>query len=140
MEKSVLLEKIEALNVKESWKEKFRLYAEAGLTSGGFFPKFENKNVLKGKFGATFNIFSVLFGPFYYISLGLYKKAGMIFIFFGIARFLTNIIGDNLGMMSPSIVLLAFVIFYIYFIFFYFPTMVNYDYYRKQVLGENFWW
>ena len=144
MEKSVLLERIEALNVKESWKQKFRLYAEAGLKSGNFFPTFENANILKGNFLAKFNPFACLFGVFYYLYLGLYKKAGMIVVFFIVLQFLMGLI-DGIGVSNlpyPMIHIILFLLiipnFYFYFV--YFSMSANYDYYRKQVLGENFWW
>lgn len=143
MENSALLEKIEALDVKEAWKQKFRLYAEAGIKGGGFFPTIENKSILKGQLPAKYNIFGFLFGPFYYIALGLYKKAGMIFLFYGVMKFLIGLVGaliQGIGYPITHLFLFIFILFYIYFIFFYFPIMVNYDYYRKQVLNENFWW
>lgn len=144
MEKSGLVEKIEALNVKEAWKQKFRLYVEAGLKSGGVFPKFENENILKGKFLAKFNPFACLFGIFYYLYLGLYKKAGMIVVFFIILQFLMGLIDSivmpNLPYPITHIVLFILIIPNFYFYFVYFSMTVNYDYYRKQVLGEDFWW
>lgn len=144
MEKSVLLERIEALNVKESWKQKFRLYAEAGLKSGNFFPTFENTKILKGKFLAKFNPFACLFYVFYYLYLGLYKKAGMIVVFFLVLQFLMgltgSIIAPRLSYPMTHIILFILILLNFYFYFVYFSMSANYDYYRKQVLGENFWW
>lgn len=137
MEKSVLLEKIETLDVKESWKEKFRLYAEAGLESGGIFPKFGNKEVIRGKFLAHSNAFGFLFGILYYLYLELYKKAGLFFIFYCVSSFLVGIIygitdgSVNLEGLDVGVTLLSLI---------YIAMTVNYDHYRKKVLGENFWW
>ena len=137
MEKSALLEKIETLDIKESWKKKFRLYAEAGLKSGGFFPKFENKDVLKGNFLANSNGFGFLFGILYYLYLGLYKKAGLFVLFYTVSSFFVGIVygitdgNINLEGLDIGITFLSLI---------YVSMTVNYDYYRKQVLGENFWW
>lgn len=134
MEKSVLLERIEALNVKESWKQKFRLYVEAGIKfKFGFQPEFENMSVLKGKFGmlkSYSNIFGFLFGFFYYIYLGMYKKAGLIF-------FIWTLFNVIVGMLTDE--LYATNLFAVIFLF-YLARSVNFDFYRKKVLGENFWW
>jgi hypothetical protein len=128
MDKNALMEKIESLDVKESWKEKFRLYAEAGLKSGGFFPKFENQSLLKGKFRAMFNFLGFFFSIFYYIYLGMYKKAGLLFLIGVFANIFLSMISEKLAIPASTIVPSIA------------ATMVNFDFYRKKVLGENFWW
>lgn len=138
MDKNALMEKIESLDVKESWKEKFRLFAEAGLKSGGFFPKFENKDVLKGKYRAEFNtspfllaiISGGLFTIFYYIYLGLYKKSGLLFILLIIITVVAEAVTQDTKSYLLAMLLLAG----------YSANFVNYDFYRKKVLGEDFWW
>ncbi len=136
MEKSALLEKIETLDIKESWKKKFRLYAEAGLKSGGIFLKFEHKEAIQGKILANSNAFGFLFGILYYLYLGLYKKAGLFFLFYCVSSFLVGLIysltdgGVDLEGLDVGVTLLSLV---------YISMTVNYDHYRKKVLGENFW-
>jgi hypothetical protein len=115
--------------ISESWKRRFFLIEKAGG------PKLSKiRDLSPGERMKVFNnIWASFFGPFYYLSKGMWKKA---------------------------ISLLAFsVVFFVIFTLFYWPTRsslrfsmsfvcftvnfgirANIDYYKKMILNDNGWW
>jgi hypothetical protein len=120
---------IESLPVSNSWKQKFRLLEQAGG------PKQPNLKALSfgERFKIAFNILAFLFGPFYYLAKGMWKKGLALFgacvaaiVVIGFALDLVGLtkIANALGYGAAAI----------------FAVRANIDYYKKMVLGENGWW
>ena len=112
----------------EAWKIRFALLEKAG---GLKLPKV--KELAFGERAkAVFNVYGFLFGPFYYLAKGMWKKA----ISLGSACFVAvAILQGILAAMGISddgvtVVISAAV----------FATRANIDYYKKIVLGDNGWW
>lgn len=113
--------------VDEKWQLKFTLMDQAG---GPKFPQIK-KLSLGERMKVVFSIGGFLFGPFYYLAKGMWKKAisltAVVFVMilvldqiltaFDLPGVITNLIG-------PAI----------------FATRANVDYYKKIILGENGWW
>ena len=121
--------RIESLPVSNSWKQKFRLLEKAGG------PKQPNLKALSfgERFKIAFNVLAFLFGPFYYLAKGMWKKGLALFgacvaaiVVIGFALDLVGLtkIADALGYGAAAI----------------FAARANIDYYKKMVLGENGWW
>lgn len=74
---------IDALEVNESWKEKFRLIEEAGGFNGLYI---RNPGVLsfRERLALTFNLGGLLLGPIYYFWKGMWVK-GTLYIALAIA-------------------------------------------------------
>ncbi|MET0335796.1 MAG: DUF2628 domain-containing protein, partial [Rhizobacter sp.] len=85
------------------------------------------------RFKISFNVLAFLFGPLYYLTKGMWKKAlslfgacivvvvvvGVVLDLFGFGK-----IADALGYGAAAI----------------FAVRANIDYYKKMVLGDNGWW
>jgi len=120
-------DKINGLDVSDSWKAKFLTINRANPISFGFIPKFENPKELK--FSAKFNFLAFFFSVIYYAIKGMWKKALSIL---GLSIILTVIV----NMIKPS-----FAQFVSYGIAGLAAGMANNDFYRFKVLDEgNFWW
>lgn len=121
--------KINTLAVDDSWKTKFRTLAEAEPISFGLIPKFKNEAIYKNSPITTkMNFWALLFGVFYYIAKGMWKKGiVLVAIGFGVNVLLTLLFGEKAGN-SASYGIMAI-----------FAAFANFDYYRKMVLGEDFW-
>jgi hypothetical protein len=125
-------EKIESLRVTPSWKEKFKAIAETKPIGGGLKPEFEDEGKYKTlPFWTKFSAWGLLFGALFYFFKGMPKK-GIVLI--------------AMAIILPSVIVAIFpqngiLLFGAYIL----PTVAafahaNIDYYRKLVLGEDFWW
>lgn len=111
----------------EAWKVRFALLEKAGgpkLTKISELPFGERQKVI-------FNVWGFLFGPFYYLAKGMWKKA-IVLIALCLAAIV--ILSMLLEAMAVSSVITNFIAPAI------FATRANVDYYKKIVLGENGWW
>jgi Protein of unknown function (DUF2628) len=120
---------VSRLPVSDGWKTKFRLISKAG---GPQLKKLKDLSFGE-RFKITFNILAFLFGPFYYIAKGMWKRGlslfaacvvvvvvlGLIFDALGYGRF-----GNSLGYGAAAM----------------FAVRANIDHYKKWVLGDNGWW
>lgn len=122
---------IDGLPVSDKWKEKFRLFRKAGA------PAFSRLKDLpageRKRAGFGFNLFAFLFGPFYYLAKGMWRRglslmvvciavvAGLEIMFelLGWKR-----LGNALGYGVAAV----------------YAVRANIDYYKKMVLGDNGWW
>jgi len=123
------LQKIESLAVSETWKEKFRTIASAKPLNFGLALKFENQDVwMKSKIWTKLNPFAMLFGVFYYVFLGMWKKGLMLFIIgIGVVTIAEILFGSKI----VDFLAIGFNAVY--------ATYANLDFYRKKVLDEDFW-
>ncbi len=82
---------------------------------------------------SAFNILALLFGPFYYITKGMWRKAISLFLVCVVVVVILELLLEVAGFGSvgraPGYGVAAV-----------FAVRANIDYYKKTVLGENGWW
>jgi hypothetical protein len=121
---------IDALDVSDRWKDKFRAIALAG---GPSMPKRKQlpKDMRRQALG--FNVLAFLFGPLYYLAKGMWKKAILYFVAlvllvfvvsFALAYFGHEGFARALGYGAAA----------------FFAVKANSDYYKKMVLKDNGWY
>lgn len=120
-------EKINSLNVSDSWKDKFRNIESAEPISLSPLPNFKYPKKLN--FWTKLNTLAFLFNFIYYAIKGMWKKG---LVLFGINVLVVII----LSIIAPQFTGMAWIV----------PAvlaqqMANTDFYRFKVLDEgNFWW
>jgi hypothetical protein len=121
---------IDALEVFDRWKEKFRAIALAGgpsLPNRKQLPKDMRRQAL------GFNVLAFLFGPLYYLAKGMWKKAILYFVALMVLLILLDIVLNYFGQGEFGRALgygaAAF-----------FSVKANGDYYKKMVLKDNGWY
>jgi hypothetical protein len=126
--KGAAFSNIPVQEASEAWKRKFALLEKAG---GPKLPK--AKELAFGeRVKVVFNVLGFVFGPFYYLAKGMWKKAISLFSVCIVAIVILAIILDAMGMSDEiPIYLISSVVF---------ATRANIDYYKKIVLGDNGWW
>jgi hypothetical protein len=120
---------IDELPVSDAWKTKFKLMEKAG---GVKMPQF--KALTTGeRMKLGFGILPFLFGPFYYLAKGMWKKAITLFLLCLVVILLIEIALEmaGLGRFGRSLTYGAGAVYAI---------RANIDYYKKMVLGQNGWW
>jgi hypothetical protein len=120
---------IDGLPVSASWKSKFKLIRKAGgprLPDFGQLPMGERMKM-------HFNILAGLFGPFYYIGKGMWRKGMALFALCFSAILVLGAVLDMLGYggISKGLGYGAAAVY---------AVRANLDYYKKMVLGDNGWW
>jgi hypothetical protein len=120
---------IDELPVSDSWKTKFHLMEKAGGVKMPHFKALSFGERMKVGFG----ILPFLFGPFYYLAKGMWKKAISLFVVCLVAIVILEIVLEmaGLGRFSKSLVYGAGAVY---------ASRANIDYYKKMVLGQNGWW
>jgi hypothetical protein len=119
---------IDALDVSETWKTRFRLLERAGG------PKMPHINDLRygDRTRVMFNILAFLFGPLYYVSKGMWRKAITFFLIGVAAIVILTFVFEALGWSSVNRALS-------YGLAAFFSMRANIDYYKRVVLGDNGW-
>jgi hypothetical protein len=117
----------ELQSISDSWKTKFELFEKAG---GVKLPN--AKNLPFGeRMKVVFNVWGFLFGPFYYLVKGMWKKAvsllGISILIIVILEVICQVLGISDGITN----FVASAIF---------ATRANIDFYKKVKLGDNGWW
>ena len=119
-----MAENISELQIPETWKRKFMLIEEAGgvntLDLGALtFGK---------RFSLFWNIWALLFGPFYYLYLGLWRQSVSYFIVYLIfILLLLSLSFTEIANAAGTGLAIAYMM------------RANTLYYRKVVLGQNLW-
>lgn len=117
--------RIDALPVSDAWKTRFRLIERAG---GAKLP-----NLKALSFGqrmkVMFNVLAFLFGPLYYLTKGLWKKALVLFAICVVVVVVADLVmgdrfGNAIGIATGAL----------------FAVRANIDFYKKKVLGDDGWW
>lgn len=111
------------------WRIRFDLVEKAG---GPTRPRFKQLR-LGERFRLVFNLWALLFGPFYYLAKGMWRKA-LVAAFIGLPlMFLINVVAPHgeLDYLKPVINTIINV---------WFTVHANVNYYKKIVLGDNGWW
>lgn len=117
----------EVESISDSWKVKFELLEKAG---GVKLPNAKNLP-LGERMKVVFNVWGFLFGPFYYLAKGMWKKAISLL---GISVLIIVVLTAICQAMGISDAITNFVAGAI------FATRANIDFYKKVKLGENGWW
>jgi hypothetical protein len=121
--------RIDALQVSDSWKIRFRLLERAG---GVKMPKL--KNLSSGeRMKIMLNLLAFLFGPFYYLAKGMWKKG---LVLFGICFLIVVVLELGLELVGLGRIGNAIG----YGVGAIFALRANIDFYKKMVLGDNGWW
>lgn len=121
--------KIDSLSVSESWKQKFRTIADTEPITLGIFPKFKNVQVYKNApFTLKFNLWAFFFGLFYYLAKGMWKRG---LVLAGVSILISLIVALIFGDKAATYMNMGLGALY--------GSFANIDYYRKMVLGEDFW-
>jgi tetrahydromethanopterin S-methyltransferase subunit F len=119
-----LTSKIDGLDINEVWKQRFKLIEKIGWDKGmwknyGNFKQLSTKERMQ----VGFNVWALLFGPFYYFAKGMWKMALIILGAWFLLIFALSILGIDF-------MLFRFLI----------PGwccgMANYDYYQFKVGGK----
>ena len=120
---------IDALEVSDKWKEKFRAIALAG---GPSLPDLKKLPRHKRRKAFSFNVLAFLFGPIYYIAKGMWKKGLAIFFIALVLIVVLGVILDYFGLGKVAD-LLGYAVSAVY------ALRANIDYYKKMVLRDNGW-
>ena len=120
-------DKINSLDISDSWKTKLLTIDRAKPINLGLVPKFENQKELN--FGVKFNFLAFFFSIIYYAIKGMWKKAIAILGLNIVLVIIVSMINPNFAQfVGFGIAGLA-------------AGMANNDFYRFKVLDEgNFWW
>jgi hypothetical protein len=121
---------IDRLRVSDSWKRKFKAIHKAG---GWSLPDLRNLTSEDRKAIPTFNVLAFLFGPFYYLCKGMWKKGLTLFVLCVIGILILDGVMQlfGLGNFTRATGFAAAAVF---------GALANRDYYAKMVLGQNGWW
>jgi hypothetical protein len=122
--------RIDALAVSDTWKRRFRAIAKAG---GPALPHVKTMSKEERKDLSPFNILAFLFGPFYYLAKGMWKKAlamgGACIAAVLVFQMVMLMLGlESLARASGFAVGAVFAV------------RANLDFYKKMVLGDDSWW
>ncbi|MBB4315101.1 DUF2628 domain-containing protein [Roseospira marina] len=119
--------------LKGAWKTKFEILEKAGADDGldAYFKR-KSKLRFREQFKISFNIWALVFGPFYYFYKKMCLKGafltGVVFSIDAVLVLIERISEINFPATTHAIP--AAVLFY---------SMANYDYYRFCVKQERFW-
>ena len=121
---------IDSLPVSDSWKRRFKAMRKAG---GPSLPNFKNLSREERKALSPFNALAFLFGPFYYLAKGMWKKGLTLFVLclVGLLILDTVMVLVGLGSYARATGFAAAAVY---------GTLANRDYYAKMVLGHDGWW
>jgi len=119
---------IPAQEVSEAWKVKFALLEKAG---GPKLPK-ARELAFGERSKVVFNVWGFLFGPFYYLAKGMWKKAIVLLALCIAAIVILEMILEAMGVSNSKITnYIAPAVF---------ATRANIDFYKKIILNDNGWW
>ena len=122
-----VISKINELQIAPSWKQKFLAISESKPFGGGLVHEFGDKAKYKAlPFWTKFSVWGLLIGVLFYFFKGMWKK--------GLVLMAVNVLVVVLSEAIPALALLLYLPMVIAF------AQANIDYYRKMVLGEDFWW
>ncbi|MGH8617046.1 MAG: DUF2628 domain-containing protein [Burkholderiales bacterium] len=121
---------IDTLQVSATWKRRFRAMQKAGgpnLPDIKMLTKEERKGI------SMFNIVAFLFGPFYYLFKGMWRKGLTLFTLTLIGILVLDFVLElaGFGKYAKSTSFAAGAVY---------AVLANRDYYAKMVLGQNGWW
>lgn len=117
----------------EKWRQRFAAIEKAGGERTRWWRWPEGKQLTgKEKRLITSNLWAFVFGPFYYLYLGLWRKAITLMVVVLIVDVILEIFGNAVGFPVDHFLWIVSAII--------FKQCANVDYYRKTVLNRREWW
>lgn len=117
----------------EKWRQRFAAIEKAGGERTRWWRWPEGKQLTgKEKRLITSNLWAFVFGPFYYLYLGLWRKAITLLVAVLVIDFILEIAGNAVGFPVDRFLWIVSAIM--------FKQCANVDYYRKTVLNRREWW
>jgi len=113
--------------VSAAWQRKFALLEKAG---GPKQPRIREL-AFSDRIKATFNAWGFLFGPLYYLTKGMWRKAIVLTALCAVAVGVLMLVLGALGLSANVTNFIGPAIF---------GARANIDFYKKVVLGDNGWW
>lgn len=120
--------KATASGVSEVWQAKFSLIDKAGGPTWKNVRQLSNRERRK----LSFNVLAFIFGPFYYLVKGMWRKAITLTAVGIVASLLLNYLLTSLGIefQIPDGLLVMCLA----------ASRANFDFYKKVVLSDKRWW
>jgi hypothetical protein len=117
----------------DKWKRRFAAIGKAGGERTRWWQWPEAKQLTgKEKRLITSNLWAFVFGPFYYLYLGLWRKAITLSLVALLIDFILGMAGDALDFPVDHFFWIVSAVM--------FKQCANVDYYRKVVLKRREWW
>jgi hypothetical protein len=119
--------------LSEKWRRRFAAIEKAGGERTRWWRWPEAKQLTgKEKRLITSNLWAFVFGPFYYLYLGLWRKAVTLSIVALVVDVILGMAGDALDFPIDHFLWIVSAVM--------FRQCANVDYYRKTVLNRREWW
>lgn len=116
----------------EKWRQRFAAIEKAGGERVRWWHWPEGKQLTgKEKRLITSNLWAFVFGPFYYLYLGIWRKAITLSLLALVIDAVLSVVGDALGVSVDRFLWVVSAII--------FRQCANVDYYRKAVLKRREW-
>lgn len=123
----------ELSELSEKWTRRFAAIEKAGGERTRWWRWPEAKQLTgKEKRLITSNLWAFVFGPFYYLYLGLWRKAITLSFVALLIDFILDMAGDALNVPVDHFLWIVSAVM--------FRQCANVDYYRKAVLKRREWW
>lgn len=117
----------------EKWRQRFAAIEKAGGERARWWRWPEAKQLTgKEKRLITSNLWAFVFGPFYYLYLGLWRKAITLSLVVLVLDVILGMVGDALNIPIDNFLWIVSAVM--------FKQCANVDYYRKTVLKQREWW
>lgn len=117
----------------EKWRHRFAAIEKAGGERTRWWRWPEAKQLTgKEKRLITSNLWAFVFGPFYYLYLGMWRKAITLSLVVLLIDFILDMAGDALNFPVDHFLWIVSAVM--------FKQCANVDYYRKAVLKRREWW
>lgn len=116
-------------DISQLWRIRFDLIEKAG---GPALPQHKRLRIGE-RFRVMFNLWAFIFGPFYYLAKGMWRKGITIFSPGLALLILTTILAPD-GELDSILSAVNYATVAT------FTLRANISYYRKMVLGDNGWW
>ena len=141
MDNTGFYSKIESLDVSDNLKVIFHFLSanvkKRTLLGVEYYPTMKHK----GNFLKVCNVFVLLFGAFYYLFKGMWKKGVIILSICIGSAFIAPLLSAFFDISAHGEEGLDKAVTFLIFIFqVRLSQVANYDLYRKYVLEEDFWW
>lgn len=112
--------------ISDSWQKRFKLIEKAG---GSKLPQIKKLNFGE-RMNVSFNVWGFLFGPFYYLTKGMWKKAITLVVLSVLAYVVIAAILEAMKFNSTILNFLSALIF---------ASRANIDFYKKMTLNNDEW-
>lgn len=124
---------VDSSGISEKWRQRFAAIEKAGGERTRWWRWPEGKQLTgKEKRLITSNLWAFVFGPFYYLALGLWRKAITLMVVVLVIDVILEIVGNAVGFPVDRFLWIVSAIM--------FKQCANVDYYRKTVLNRREWW